>query len=185
MKKIFQSVIWFMLVVGLLTMVLPVFAQEPLPPTPVAGAAPSIDLGVVQPILDWIWNVVLVGVVLIVAGVAGERGTEVITAILRKVGEFSGFKFLALHGWGAALLALLVAAIGVFSPTFNLQFFQQFELFKAVSPMLVGILNTLLLWAMQNYLNRSRVTSFMGGMATPYANLKFRDLKGLLTAKKS
>lgn len=149
----------------------PAYAQDPLPPLGEEALIPGLE-----GVWDWVMNIAQVALVLAIAAVCGERGTEGITAILRKVAEFTGFKFLAVHGWGSILLSLFVAAVGVLSPKLSLEFFQEFELFRGLDPTLVSLFNVVLLWLSTNYLNRARTLEAFGGYATPYNQLKFRQL---------
>jgi len=129
------------------------FAQDGTPPTVAAG-----------PSFDWVGVLVKVAVALGVIAIAGERGTEVLKEILRQI-------HIPIQGGWSALLALGVAAVAIYYPNFNLEFFQQFELFKSVDPQLVNILNMVILWVVQNVIHQK---GFLDGTfkATPVAEIK-------------
>src|SRR3990167_9122538 len=105
-------------------MAVPAFAQEGDPPEP-------------NKIIEFVKLLGQVAALVTVVAVVGERSTEVVKELLRKIGAFTGIKFMAVSGWGSALLALIVSAVAIYYPELDMAFFAQFELFKSVDPELV------------------------------------------------
>lgn len=144
-KKLYSLFVLSFLVIALFAFfnVSTAYAQETDP------AAPSEGVG---DILALVVNLVAL---VAVSGALGERGTEFIKLIFRKISQLPFLHWLAVQGYGSVLLSFLVAVFMVFYPALHLDFFGEFDIFKDLNPDLVGAFNVLVLWVVKHYIHQA------------------------------
>jgi len=181
MKKILSALFVALLVLAFA--VTPALAQDGNPTTETEDPVVSTVGDILSAFWGFIEVVINVAALLVVSAGFGERGTEIVKGLLRKISQLPGARWLAVEGYWSAFMALGVAVLLLYNPKFDLQLLQQFSLFQQLDQSLVKVFNLTLLWLTQNYLSNAEV--FSGLFKAPSVeSLTFRPFPKLPSIKK-